>query len=90
MQMIIRAGKQWGKKQCAMVLIFALAVLGCAGKDRSADQAQAKLIAELESKARKINSYAQDYRIQGMLVKRMYFQFEKNGRPFYRFRSGPG
>lgn len=75
------------KKQCAMILILVLAMLGCAGKEKSVYRAQALIIAELESKARKINSYAQDYKIKGLLVKRMYFQFEKNGRPFYRFRE---
>ncbi len=46
-----------------------------------------EIIFQLESKARRINSYAQDYRIKGLLVKRMYFQFEKDGQPFYRFRE---
>lgn len=76
---------QW--KYAAAVLILALAVSGCAGKETSRSQAEAMIIAELESKARTINSYAQDYRIRGILVKRMYFQFERNGEPFYRFRE---
>ena len=46
-----------------------------------------EIILQLESKAREIKSYAQDYKINGLLVKRMYFQFEKNGLPFYRFRE---
>lgn len=78
---------KWVKNQCAVFLILALAILGCAGKEKSVHRAQALIIAELELKAREINSYAQDYRINGLLVKRMYFQFEKNGLPFYRFRE---
>ncbi len=78
---------KWVKIQCAMILILVLAMLGCAGKDKSVHRAQALIIAELESKNKNINSYGQEYRIRGMLVKRMYFQFEKNGQPFYRFRE---
>jgi len=79
--------RQWVKKQYAVILILIIAMVGCAGKEKSVHPIQARIIAELESKARKINSYAQDYRIKGMLAKRMYFQFERNGLPFYRFRE---
>lgn len=44
-------------------------------------------LVQLEAKARQIKSYAQDYMVGGMWVKRMYFQFEKNGQPFFRFRE---
>jgi len=78
---------KWVKKQYAMILILIFVMLGCAGKEKSVNPIQAAIIAEMESKARKINSYAQDYKIKGLLVKRMYFQFERNGLPFYRFRE---
>jgi hypothetical protein len=74
-------------KQCVVVLIFVFAMLGCAGTDRSVHTSQQVIISELEAQARQINSYGQEYRIRGMLVKRMYFQFEKDGQPFYRFRE---
>ncbi len=45
------------------------------------------IVNELLTKAMQFDSYAQDYIVQGNTVKRMYFQFSKNGRPFYRFRS---
>ena len=45
------------------------------------------IVNELFTKAMQLDSYAQDYIVQGVTVKRMYFQFSKNGRPFYRFRS---
>lgn len=70
-----------------MILILVLVMLGCTGKEKSGSRARALIIAELASKARTINSYAQDYRINGLFVKRMYFQFEKDGQPFYRFRE---
>ncbi len=70
-----------------MIVILALAMMGCAGKDKSVYRDQSLIISELEAQARQINSYGQEYRIKGLLVKRMYFQFEKNGRPFYRFRE---
>lgn len=79
--------KQWAKKQFAMILILIFAMLGCAGKDKSGYNSQQSVISELETQARQINSYGQEYRIRGLLVKRMYFQFEKNGQPFYRFRE---
>jgi len=71
-----------------MVILLLMFVLsGCAGNEKSASRSQALMIAELSSKARQIKSYAQDYRINGLLVKRMHFQFEKNRQPFYRFRE---
>ena len=45
------------------------------------------IVSELLAKAMKLDSYAQDYIVQGVSVKRMYFQFSRNGMPFYRFRS---
>ena len=41
----------------------------------------------LLTKAMQLDSYALDYIVEGVTVKRMYFQFSKNGKPFYRFRS---
>jgi len=75
------------QKQFAMILILIFSGLGCAGTEKFGSRSQALIIAELKSQARQINSYGQEYRIQGMRVKQMYFQFEKNGRPFYRFRE---
>jgi hypothetical protein len=45
------------------------------------------IIQELETRSQSIKAYGQDYVMKGYTAKRMYFQFEKDGRPFYRFRS---
>ncbi|HEX6124740.1 MAG TPA: hypothetical protein VFZ23_05140 [Pyrinomonadaceae bacterium] len=47
----------------------------------------ASIVADLLSKANRHDSYAQDYVIQGHVIKRMYFQFKKNGRDYYSYRS---
>jgi hypothetical protein len=46
-----------------------------------------EIIDELTLKAMKIDSFANDYIVNGQVVKRMAFQFSKDGNPFYRFRS---
>ena len=67
------------------LLIFG--VPGCFSNRISGGKPENPVIADLESKAGTISSYAYDYTINGRLIKRMYFQFEKNGKPFYRFRE---
>ena len=45
------------------------------------------IVNELLTKAMQLDSYAQDYIVRGSPMKRMFFQFSKNDKPFYRFRS---
>ena len=45
------------------------------------------IVADLLSKANRCDSYAQDYILQGRVIKRMYFLFKKNGKDFYSYRS---
>ena len=45
------------------------------------------IVNDLLTKAMLLDSYAQDYIVQGDTIKRMFFQFSKNGQPYYRFRS---
>ena len=70
-----------------LLYIFSLLLPGCFRGGAFNGAAENPVIADLESKAAQITSYAEDYRVKGMLIKRMYFQFERNGRPFYRFRE---
>ena len=71
-----------------LCLIMGLMIQSCAGTGLVADIEQHRaLLLELSSKGRDISSYAYDCVVQGKWIKRMYFQFEKNGRPFYRFRE---
>lgn len=67
--------------------IFMLIAGGCAGMRKIGGDSHDKRLAQLEAKTRQIKSYAQDYTVSGIRVKRMYFQFEKDGHPFFRFRE---
>lgn len=67
--------------------IFMLIAGGCAGMRKTDGGSHDKRLAELEANVRQIKSYAQDYVVNGMRIKRMYFQFEKDGHPFFRFRE---
>jgi hypothetical protein len=65
-----------------------LMIQACSGMGSIAgDQQHRAILLELSARARKISSYAYDFTVQGLRVKRMSFQFEKNGQPFYRFRE---
>ena len=47
----------------------------------------ASIVAELVAKAKRFDSYAQDYMFQGHAVKRMSFLFKRDGKDFYSYRS---
>lgn len=47
----------------------------------------ASIVADLIAKAKRFDSYANDYVFQGHAVKRMSFLFKKNGKDFYSYRS---
>ena len=69
------------------------AINACLATDQNDNKGSAKvyesseIVSELLAKAMKLDTYAQDYVVQGVTVKRMYFQFSRDGMPFYRFRS---
>lgn len=64
-----------------------LFLMGCAASPAVRDAGRSEILAELAAKARAIDAYALDEVVDGRRIKRMYFQFEKDGRPFYRFRE---
>lgn len=66
---------------------FIIFIIGCAATQIPKDSNRTEIMAALSSKARAVHAYAQDYVMDGMRIKRMYYQFEKDGRPFYRFRE---
>jgi hypothetical protein len=71
-----------------LCVIMGLVIQACTGMGSvSGNSRHRAILLELSSKGREISSYAYDCTVQGMWVKRMYFQFEKSGRPFYRFRE---
>ncbi|RJP93716.1 MAG: hypothetical protein C4518_05905 [Desulfobacteraceae bacterium] len=70
-----------------LMLVLSLFLNGCAVFKTAAPDANARIVADLESRARTIRSYALDQTIMGKVAKRMYFQFERDGKPFFRFRS---
>ena len=74
-------------KKAAVFILILLFLSGCAVFKAAAPDANARIVKELESRARTIRSYALDHTIQGRVAKRMYFQFEREGKPFFRFRS---
>ena len=75
------------KNLAACILILSLFSNGCAVFKGFAPDANARIVADLEARARTIRSYAVDHTIRGKVAKRMYFQFERDEKPFFRFRS---
>ena len=75
------------KKIPIIICIFMLAAGGCAKMRKAGGNSHDQRLAQLEAKARQITSYAADYTVSGMRIKRMYYQFEKDGKPFFRFRE---
>lgn len=79
------------------IKIFLLICLTCACQNNISTRTQnnefprkfdtASIIADLVTKAKSFDSYAQDYVLQGHAVKRMSFLFKKNGKDFYCYRS---
>ncbi len=74
-------------KSAVFILILTLFSSGCATFKAAVPDRNARIVEDLESRARTIRSYAMDHTIQGKVAKRMYFQFERDGKPFFRFRS---
>jgi len=75
------------------VLIFGFPTLGgvllsaCLAAKSSERYNSAAITERLEERAFQIDSYAQDYVVQGEPVKRMFFLFKKDGKDYYTFRS---
>ncbi|MFZ2804900.1 MAG: hypothetical protein WAZ60_00775 [Desulfosalsimonadaceae bacterium] len=70
-----------------LILVLSLFSNGCAVFKTAFPDDNARIVADLEARARAIRSYAVDHTIRGKVAKRMYFQFERDGKPFFRFRS---
>ncbi|MFZ2632735.1 MAG: hypothetical protein WA081_05600 [Desulfosalsimonadaceae bacterium] len=70
-----------------LILVLSLFSNGCAVFKTAFPDDNARIVADLESRVRAIRSYALDHTIRGKVAKRMYFQFERDGKPFFRFRS---
>jgi hypothetical protein len=70
-----------------LILVLSLFSNGCAVFKTAAPESNTGIVNDLESRARATSSYALDHTILGKKAKRMYFQFERNGKPFFRFRS---
>ena len=70
-----------------LIWVLSLFSNGCAVFKSAFPDENTRIVADLESRARAIRSYALDHTIRGKVAKRMYFQFERDGKPFFRFRS---
>jgi len=81
-----------GKRTVLIISIFFMTACSTTGQvtkqePRSGKYDSPVIVNELLIKAMQLDSYAQDYIVLGFPVKRMFFQFSRNGKPFYRFRS---
>lgn len=74
-------------KTTALIIALTFLSTGCALFRTDFPDENARIVAELETRARAIRSYALDHTTRGKRIKRMYFQFERDGEPFFRFRS---
>jgi len=70
-----------------LILVLSLFSNGCAVFKTAFPDDNARIVKDLESRTLAIGSYALDHTIRGKKAKRMYFQFERDGKPFFRFRS---